>query len=599
MSTNSAQKLETALLAKGLITQAQADEITRAGLTTGKSTLEIIKEHQFVPDLELVKVIGEISGIPFADPKEYDIKPEVIELIPEKIAKKYVLIPVSMDSYAMKVVMKDPFDLDVIQYLERITKKTIQPSISTEDIINQSIEKEYSKSLGEDVSEAIEKAAETSTQKIQENLSSIEQADQIIKVSPVAKIVGVILEYAVKVGASDIHIEAQENKTRIRYRIDGVLTEKFPLPKSIHDSIIARIKILANMPIDEKRKPLDGKFRVEVGDRKTDLRVSTLPTVHGEKCVIRLLKADNQVLTLDQLGLWGEGLKHFNDALSQTTGILLVTGPTGSGKTVTLATSLAKLNSPKVNIVTLEDPVEISIPGVNQVQVNPQAGLTFASGLRSILRQDPNIIMVGEIRDVETARLAIQSALTGHLVLATLHTNSSAGAIPRLLDMGVEPFLLSSTMNVALAQRLTRKICPFCRERYEADEVVVADIQKVLGDRLMKIAMGEPQIKVKWEGDTKASEKPKEEGKIYLYRGKGCKECNNEGYKGRIGIYEIMKVSAAIQKLTESAASADLIEKTAKEEGLISLVQDGYIKALWGITTIQEVLTVADENDLS
>lgn len=599
MSTNSAQKLETALLAKGLITQAQADEITRAELTTGKSTLEIIKEHQFVPDLDLVKVRGEISGIPFADPKEYDIKPEVIELIPEKIAKKYVLIPVSMDSYAMKVVMKDPFDLDVIQYLERITKKTIQPSISTEDIINQAIEKEYSKSLGEDVSEAIEKAAETSTQKIQENLSSIEQADQIIKVSPVAKIVSVILEYAVKVGASDIHIEAQESKTRIRYRIDGVLTEKFPLPKSIHNSIIARIKILANMPIDEKRKPLDGKFRVEVGDRKTDLRVSTLPTVHGEKCVIRLLKADNQVLTLDQLGLWGEGLKHFNDALSQTTGILLVTGPTGSGKTVTLATSLAKLNSPKVNIVTLEDPVEISIPGVNQVQVNTQAGLTFASGLRSILRQDPNIIMVGEIRDVETARLAIQSALTGHLVLATLHTNSSAGAIPRLLDMGVEPFLLSSTMNVALAQRLTRKICPFCRERYEADEVVVADIQKVLGDRLMKIAMGEPQIKVKWEGDTEAAEKPKEEGKVYLYRGKGCKECNNEGYKGRLGIYEIMKVSAAIQKLTESASSADLIEKTAKEEGLISLVQDGYIKALWGITTIQEVLTVADENDLS
>ncbi len=353
------------------------------------------------------------------------------------------------------------------------------------------------------------------------------------------------------------------------------------------------------MPIDEKRKPLDGKFRVEVGDKKTDLRVSTLPTVHGEKCVIRLLKADNQILTLDQLGLWGEGLKHYNDALSQTTGILLVTGPTGSGKTVTLATSLAKLNSPKVNIVTLEDPVEISIPGVNQVQVNPQAGLTFASGLRSILRQDPNIIMVGEIRDVETARLAIQSALTGHLVLATLHTNSSAGAIPRLLDMGVEPFLLSSTMNVALAQRLTRKICPFCKERYEADEVVVADIQKVLGERLMKIATGEPQIKVKWGNDTDESEKPKEDGKIYLYRGKGCKECNNEGYKGRIGIYEIMKVSPAIRKLTESAASADVIEKTAREEGLISLVQDGYIKALWGITTIQEVLTVADENDLS
>ncbi len=645
MPTNPANKIETVLLEKGLLTKTQVDAIKRIQLSSGKSSLEILEENHYIDPEALVRARGEISGLQYYAPTGVEIKPNILQLIPEKYARKYKLLPVETDNYTLKVAMADPFDLDVIQFLERTTKKTIQPLIAVDSMLIDAIDKQYGRGFGDEVTQVIEKAAETTTEKIQESLSSIEQADDIIKVSPVAKIVSVILEYAVKSGASDIHIEAEEGKTRIRYRIDGVLQEKFPLPKSIHNSIIARIKILANMPIDERRKPLDGKFKVEVGNNKTDLRISTLPTVNGEKCVIRLLKSDNQVLSLDQLGLWGDGSKIFIEGLSQNTGILLVTGPTGSGKTLTLATSLARLNSPKVNIITLEDPVEISIPGVNQVQINTAAGLTFANGLRAILRQDPNIIMVGEIRDVETAKLAIQAALTGHLVLATLHTNSAAGAIPRLIDMGVEPFLLSSTINVALAQRLTRRVCEFCKTSYEADPVIAQDIKRILGDRLLKIALAKPQLPLDKTAEilpiinTKKSEEIKknssqngtieikppsmaeiinankktpqsiptqaasgtpapstlEQTKLILYKGKGCKECNNTGYKGRVGLFEIMKIATNIQDLVEASASADTIQRKAEENGLITLVQDGYIKALWGLTTLEEVLSVADE----
>lgn len=596
MPIKSAYKIEDVLLNRGLLNQENYNEIKKIALTSDRLATDIIKENGYINDVDMLKIQAELDGIPYIDPRESEISNETLNLISEKIARKYILVPISSDKYTVKVVMADPYDLDVIQQLERTTKKAIHVSVCIPEFIIESIEKNYGRTFGAEVTAEIEKVAESTTQKITESLNSIEQAEEIIKVSPVAKVVGIILEYAVKTGASDVHIEPGEDKTRVRYRIDGVLVEKFPLPRSIHNSVIARIKILANMPIDERRKPLDGKFKVEVGADRTDLRVSTLPTVFGEKCVIRLLKSDNQILSLDQLGLWGEGYRTFVNALDQTTGIMLVTGPTGSGKTVTLATSLAKLNSIKVNIITLEDPVEISIPGVNQVQINPTAGLTFATGLRAILRQDPNIIMVGEIRDVETARLAIQAALTGHLVLATLHTNSAAGAIPRLLDMGVEPFLLSSTLNIALAQRLSRRICKYCIEAYEADEAVEENIKEVLGDRLLKIGMGAPQLTIRKHNEQglNPADVKTATGKITLYRGKGCRECGNTGYKGRIGLYEVMKVTTEVQRLTESNSAEDLIQKTAKEQGLITLMQDGYIKSLWGLTTIEQVLNVAN-----
>ena len=400
-----------------------------------------------------------------------------------------------------------------------------------------------------------------------------------LKDAPVARIVNTIFEYSAKSGASDIHIEASEEKSRVRYRIDGILQEKLTLPKKVHESLIARIKIMANLKIDEKRIPQDGRIKIKVGDEEIDLRVSTLPTVNGEKVVIRLLRDTGNSLKLKDLGLRGISLKRIEEAILKPFGIILVTGPTGSGKTVTLATALRKLNTSRVNIITLENPVEIRIQGVNQVQINNAAGLTFASGLRSILRQDPNIIMVGEIRDSETASLAINAALTGHLVLSTLHTNSSAGAIPRLLDMEVEPFLLASTINVVVAQRLVRKICSACKEEFKAPESVSDEVRKTLGDLVNEVLPADVR----------------ESGEITLFRGKGCEECGDSGYKGRMGIYEVLEMSEKITSMTIENRSAGEIENVAIEEGMITVIRDGMIKAVEGLTSVEEVLRVARE----
>lgn len=607
MSTNSAQSLEDILLQNSIITEAQHKAIVDEKLKSGESAEKIILRNKYADENILQKMKSELVGIPYIDPVETTINPEAVQLVQEGTARKYTLMPFDKDDTTLSVAMVDPEDLLVIQYLERSTKLKIKPYFAGPQQIESAIDREYSKSLGKDVSHAIEQATASTTKKLQESLKNIDQAEDIIKVSPVAQIVSVILEYAVKSGASDIHIEPFETGTRIRYRIDGVLHEKFPLPKTIHNSIVARIKILADMPIDERRIPLDGKFKVEFGQTKTDLRVSTIPTVFGEKVVIRLLKDSKTIFTLKQLGLWGKAHHDFNQALKQTTGIIFVTGPTGSGKTVTQATSLSKLNVEGVNIITLEDPVEISIPGVNQVQINTKAGLTFASGLRSILRQDPNIIMVGEVRDKETAQLAIQAALTGHLVLATLHTNSAAGAIPRLKDMGIESFLIASTLNVALAQRLARRICPYCKESYEADSEKVEDFKKVLPPQLFKTGLGPSPFEDNEENKNddapqpehvpvQSQEEDKLPEKIILHRGKGCDRCNNTGYKGRIGLYEVMKITPEIQHLTEQNVPEDEINNKAVEQGMIRLVEDGYLKALWGITTIEEVLSVISDN---
>ncbi len=600
MPLNPVQKLEDILLAKGLINSEKYQAVVAEHHKHGTPVKEIVVNEGLVSEEDVTKIHAELNGYQYIDPTEGPAQPEAVTLVPEQVARKYNVMPLKVDGTKIKIAMTDPDDLELIQFLERSTQHNIDIYVSTAESISRAIDKEYTKSLGQDVSQAIEQAAATTTQKMKETLKSIDQADEIIKVSPVAQIVSVILEYAVKSGASDIHIEPYENKTRIRYRIDGILAEKFPLPITIHNSIVARIKILANMPIDEKRKPLDGKFKVEFGDRKTDLRVSTIPTVNGEKVVIRLLKSDQETLTLDKLGLWGQAHDDFEKTLKQSTGILLVTGPTGSGKTVTLATSLEQLNSVKVNIITLEDPVEISIPGVNQVQINQQAGLTFASGLRSILRQDPNIIMVGEIRDIETAKLAIQAALTGHLVLATLHTNSAAASITRLVDMGVEPFLIASTVNLCLAQRLVRRLCSYCKERVPADPKFTEDIKKVLGDRLIKLGLGESKLHedIKKGAPSKLTAPVDTQtypaDQMFLYKAKGCDKCNDTGYKGRIGLFEVIRMNSDMRVATEANSPVDKLTEQAINSGMITLLQDGYIKSLWGITTLEEVLTVTD-----
>ena len=373
--------------------------------------------------------------------------------------------------------------------------------------------------------------------------------------------------------ASDIHIEPLENETRIRYRIDGILHEKLILPRRIHDAIVSRIKILGNMKIDEKRLPQDARFNFKAGGEDLDLRLSTMPTSYGEKVVMRLLKKTGGVPSLPELGLRGKALHNLDQNILRPHGIILICGPTGSGKTTTLYSILSKLNSTKVNIMTLEDPIEYQIPGVNQVQVNTQAGLTFASGLRSFLRQDPNIIMVGEIRDAETTDLAIQASLTGHLVFSTLHTNDASGALPRLLDMHAEPYLIASTVTCVVGQRVVRRVCPTCKVPKAATAEVIVKLKGILNNFY----------------DFEKNQK------LTLYVGKGCKECNNTGYLGRIGIFEVLIVSEKITRMILIRETSQEIANQSIAEGMITMKQDGFLKVIEGITTIEEVLRVAEE----
>ena len=395
-----------------------------------------------------------------------------------------------------------------------------------------------------------------------------------------------------------------EERLRIRFRINGIMTERLVLPKNLTNAVVSRIKILSSLKIDEKRIPQDGRFPLKIGDRKIDLRVSVMPTINGEKVVMRLLDADTQGIALEDTGLRGKAYKSYLDASSVTNGIILVTGPTGSGKTRTLACTLLKLNDPKVNIISLENPVEIRVPGVTQIQINNDVGLTFPIALRSVLRQDPDIVMVGEIRDEETAQLAVQASLTGHLVLSTLHTNSAAAAVPRLLDMGIEPYLLASTLRTVVAQRLPRRVCKHCIEAYPASQEVVDNIQKTFGnvpnfdviDYMTRVV--ETQKKKTEQGPLvlKAPEiTPNGEKILYLYRGKGCDRCGGSGYSGRIGIFEVLTITDKISRMMLENLSTLDIEKSATEDGMLTMVQDGYLKALEGITSIEEVLRVSKE----
>ncbi|OGC57782.1 hypothetical protein A3H26_00665 [candidate division WWE3 bacterium RIFCSPLOWO2_12_FULL_36_10] len=578
--------IEDVLYEKKLINSDQLSAIKFEHVNTGKNADQIIKERGYVSNEDYVKAFGEVYGIEYIKLAENKIDQKLLEIFPHAVAKRYNIVPFALDGDKLSLAMADPLDLQTIEFVERKTGYKVVPFISTIKELEHIIDEIGGKAIGEEISAALQEITAT-TLKIDESQGDLSSDESTIRDAPIARIVGMILETAVKIGASDVHLEPSEENTRLRYRVDGVLTEKRTLPKEMHDSIIARIKILAQMKIDEKRIPLDGRFKVQVGNTQTDLRVSTLPTIYGEKVVIRLLKEEGSIFTFKDLGMRGLSLKRFEEALLKPTGMILVTGPTGSGKTVTLASALAKLNTVRVNIVTLEDPVEIRVAGVNQVQVNPQAGLTFANGLRSFLRQDPNIIMVGEIRDSETAELAIQAALTGHLVLSTLHTNSSSGALPRLLDMGAESFLLASTVNVILAQRLVRKICSDCIEEYSPPPEIEEDIKNTLSSiETSKVLMSKDKV-------IADDMKKITSGKIKLFRGKGCEKCGKSGYRHRIGIFEVLEMSPKIAELTLDRKPADLIEKVAVEEGMLTLLQDGYLKVIEGITTLEEVMRVA------
>ncbi len=584
--------IEDVLYEKKLITSDQLSALKFEHVNTGKPVLQILKERNYVTSEDYASAFGDAFGIPYITLGDTQINPKFLDYFPQSVAKKYKMLPFDEKEGVLSLAMVDPLDLQAIEFVERRVGVTVKPFVGTEKDISRSIDEQYSRSLGEQVSAALDEVKDD-TLKIKGDMKDLDKANEVLRDAPVSRIVGTILEYAVKLKASDVHLEPEEDRTRVRYRVDGILQERITLPKKVHESVVARIKILSQLKIDEKRIPQDGRFKVQIGNSLTDLRVSTLPTINGEKVVIRLLKEEGVTFSFKDLGLRGVALKRFEEAMTKPNGIILVTGPTGSGKTVTLATALSKLNTVRVNIITLEDPVEIRVQGVNQVQINVQAGLTFANGLRSILRQDPNVIMVGEIRDGETAALAIQAALTGHLVLATLHTNSAAGGLPRLLDMGVENFLLASTVDIVLAQRLVRKVCLNCKEALEAPEEVVKDIKRILGP----LADHYFSVSSKNEDDKVISDdlKKLKSEKLTIYKGKGCEKCGKSGYSGRVGIYEVLNMTDKLARLVLERKPASEIELAAINDGMITLLQDGYLKVLEGITSVEEVLRVAND----
>jgi len=567
---DTAQSLIDILVTQKSLSAEQGEKLRLEQVNTGKPEKEIVVGSNLVSEEEIAKAEALLINVPFIDLGEKAVSPQALSLLPQAVAQRYNLIPFDYNKAQnlLSVAMVNPLDLEAIEFIEKKSGAKIKPFISTLTQIQQVITTAYAQSLAAEVKAAIGEAA---PEPLEAKAIDITRLGEVIREAPIAKIVSTILEFAIKARASDVHIEPQEDKTRVRYRIDGILHEKLILPKKIHEGVISRIKILSGMRIDEKRLPQDGRFNFRAGDQEIDLRISCLPTAHGEKIVMRLLKKTGGVPDLPELGLRGRALKNLEDSILRPHGIIIVCGPTGSGKTTTLYSVLSRINTTRVNIITLEDPIEYQIPGVNQVQVNPAAGLTFASGLRSFLRQDPNIIMVGEIRDKETTELAIQASLTGHLVFSTLHTNDASSALPRLLDLGAEPFLLASSMTCIVAQRICRRVCPDCKEEFKPPASVVEDIKNVLG---------------------KLFEDKKE---IKLVRGKKCARCNNTGYLGRIGIFEVLPISEKIGRLILERSAASAMEKQAFDEGMVTMKQDGYLKALEEITTLEEVIRVAQE----
>jgi type IV pilus assembly protein PilB len=564
---------------RGLLTAEQVSDLKTEQITAARPIEEIIAERNLVEPKALAEARAQFLNVPYFNLSEVDVPPEILNLIPQAIAARHVLLPVKKDGDMLSVVMLDPLDLQVIEFIERKTSLKVMPYLAEREAVQKAIEAQYQKTLGEEVSEALEEVG-VKPLKLGE-AKDIERESEVISKSHVADIVESILQYAARVKASDVHIEPVEGKTRVRYRIDGVLHDRLTLPLELQPSIVSRVKVLSDLRIEEKRVPQDGRFKIEFKGNEIDLRVSTMPTSLGEKVAIRLLEETEEIPAFSDLGMRGVALKRMEEVLRRPNGVIYITGPTGSGKTLTLASALSKINTPKVNIITLEDPVEVRIPGVNQTQINLAAGLTFATGLRSILRQDPDVIMVGETRDNETAELSIHAALTGHLVFSTLHTNSAAGALPRLIDMKTEPFLLTSTVAAVEAQRLVRKTCTECKKEYVASAEEEKQIEEILGPLY----------------DT--ASKTVKKGKLMLIKGGSkngkCEKCGGSGYSGRTGIFEVLMMSDTISRLVLERRPTNEIEEQAVKEGMITLVQDGFMKVLEGITTIEEVLRVAKE----
>lgn len=571
--------------------------------TEKKPLQDIAVRNGIINEKELTQLYSKAIDLPFIELNPKEIPREILRLIPERIARQYKVILFGVEEDGSKLLaMEDPDDVQALNFLQKQLGTDIKVHVATGSNINSGLDQYRGNASSE-----LTKVLTPEEMGVDEEEELLDEED-LAEDSPIAQTVNLVIEYAIKSGASDIHIEPREGHVVVRYRIDGILKEANKLPKKVHSALVSRIKILSNLKIDERRVPQDGRFKIQLGEGVFALRVSTLPITDGEKVVMRILSESSKAVTLEELGFWGESLKVLNQAIVQPHGMILVTGPTGSGKSTTLFSTLSLLNRPSVNISTIEDPVEYRIPGANQTQVNPKAGMTFAAGLRALLRQDPNIIMVGEIRDTETAGLAVQAALTGHLVFATLHTNNAATCLPRLLDMGIEPFLIASTVRAVVGQRLVRRLCVDCRESYKPDESAMKQIQRnfnVSDSAYMKhIHELEKQALDGGIGKSNASAKSKSKSTAELSTSdstinnlwkpnpKGCPSCNHTGYKGRMGIYEVLGNSPAVQKSIVSNATSDTIQADAINDGMVTMQVDGFIKALRGQTSVEEILRV-------
>jgi len=577
------QQLRAFLLDAKLVTAKQFDKALKKAKKTNQKVGDVLVSEGFISQEELIKMEAYILGVPFVNLEKEKIPEEVLKIIPEPIARSHNIVSFRKKENNLEVAMLDPEDLRTIEFIKKTSNLKILPRLTTPESI-KNVLRQYQKTLEAEFGEIIKKEVKgIKTVKEEAIAKEKEELKKIAQELPVMRIVDTLLKHAILERASDIHIEPTEKEVIVRYRIDGILHDAMILPKQAASGIVARIKVLSNLKLDEHRLPQDGRFRIKGEDYKYSVRVSILPVFDGEKIVMRLLPETAKAFTLEQLGLRGKALEEVEDNLRKPVGMILVTGPTGCGKTTTLYSMMEILNKPGVNISTIEDPVEYRMPRINQTQVNPKIGLTFAAGLRALVRQDPDIIMVGEIRDSETASLAINAALTGHLVLSTLHTTSAAGAIPRLIDMKVEPFLISSTLNVVLAQRLVRRLSKD-KEKYRLKESEIKNLEKYCDPAKILDILKEEKL-------AKKNQTLKD---IDFYRPKPTKDCP-EGYRGRIGIFEVLPVNETIKELIVKETTADQIQNEARKRGMKLMVEDGFVKAAQGVTSIEEVLRVIVE----
>jgi type IV pilus assembly protein PilB len=586
--------VEALLKQGGKISDEHISSLKEEAARSSRPLQEIILDKKIYDEVSLIKAYAAYEEIPFVEIDPNTIPAEALTKIPERIARQYRAILFKIDEGGTQhLAMDDPDDVQAVNFIEKQIGLNTRLYIATPENISVCLEN-YAGDVSEKLDDVIDIQREDTiaTQKVNE--------DDIAEDSPIAKTINLILEYAVRSSASDIHIEPREDFVQIRYRIDGVLHEVNKLPRNVIGALTSRIKILSNLKIDEHRIPQDGRFKIKITGRQYALRVSTLPIADGEKIVMRILNESNQAVTLQDLGYWGGALKTLNDAMTEANGMVLVTGPTGSGKSTSLFSVLTALNKPDVNISTIEDPIEYKVVGVNQTQTNPKAGMTFASGLRALLRQDPNIIMVGEIRDGETANLGVQAALTGHLVFSTLHTNNAATCLPRLLDMGIEPFLIASTIRAIVGQRLVRRLCTTCRVSYSVDDEQMAALRDSFSlddSALEHLHELESQAVKENLGEEAGEINTSKHGFIKLWKAseEGCDDCHQTGFRGRVGIYEVLANSIPVQKLIVANATSNQIQDQAILEGMNTMQTDGIVKALRGITTVEEVLRATKE----